>query len=128
MRRGIIAALFTAAVGVSACSIYDDYALASSARFGGYGYAGQAYAGASAPAAFTGDGADRLDPWLTATPEGRRLVSTRFDARRDGRIGAETAEIANGWFRRHADADRDMRLTDAEIRVALAQAGQSAAM
>jgi hypothetical protein len=123
MRRGIIAALFITAVGVTACAYYDDYALAASGRYAPYGYDGAIYAGYHGPTHFTGDGAAVLDPWLAHTAEGRRLVSSRFDASRDGRIGDETARLANAWFRRQADADRDMRLTDKEIRLALARAG-----
>lgn len=123
MRRGIIAVLFTSALGVASCAYYDDYAVAHAGGYGPYAYGGQAYGHYDGPAFFTGSGAPVLDPWLAETPEGRRFVSTRFDARRDGRISAETAHHANIWFRRYADANRDMQLTDEEIRIALVQAG-----
>jgi hypothetical protein len=127
MRRGIIACLFVAAVGVNACAVYDDYAVAhAGAGYGPYGYQGRAYGHYNGPAFFTGSGAAALDPWLAETPEGRQFVSTRFDARRDGRISAETAHHANIWFRRYADVNRDMKLTDQEIRLALTQAGGGA--
>lgn len=127
MRRGIIASLFTMAVGVSACAYYNDHAHASPGGFGLYRYQGGAYAGIEPAAHFTGTGAELLDPWLASTREGRRLVSTRFDARRDGRISAETAHHANLRFGRYADTDRDLQLTDEEIRRALMAAGRSAA-
>lgn len=128
MRRAIIAALFTAAVGVSACAYYDDYAHGYRGHvYGDYRYDGQSYAGWSrAPDAFAGSGAPLLDPWLAQTKEGRALVSRGFDEGRPGQISAETAHRANAWFRRYADQDRDMRLTDQEIRLALVQAGGGA--
>lgn len=120
MRRGIIAALFTTAIGVSACAYFDDVALAATDRYAPYAYDGAAYDHALGPVHFTGAGAALLDPWLSATPEGRRLVSTRFDTRGDRRIDAKAALHANIWFRRHADGNGDRTLTDAEIRAALA--------
>jgi hypothetical protein len=126
MRRDVIAILFTAALGVTACSAYGDYAVANPGGYGPYGYGGRAYGHYDGPAYFTGSGAAALDPWLAETPEGRRFVSARFDARRDGRISAETAHHANIWFRRYADGNRDKQLTDEEIRLALVQAGGSA--
>jgi hypothetical protein len=125
MRRGIIATLFTAALGVTSCAYYDDYAQAAPAGYGPYGYHGRAYGHHQGPASFTGEGAALLDPWLAETPEGRRFVGTRFDARADGRISAEAARHANIWFRRYADTNRDMTLTDEEIRLALTQAGRT---
>jgi hypothetical protein len=124
MRRAIIAALFTAAVGVSACAYYDDYGYGYHGhRYGDYRYDGERFAGWSrAPDAFSGGGAALLDPWLAQTKEGRTVVSLGFDEGRRGHISAETAHRANAWFRRYADQDRDLRLTDQEIRLALVQA------
>jgi hypothetical protein len=62
-----------------------------------------------------GDGARKLDPWLAGTEAGNRLILVRFDRNRNQRIGTGRARQANTWFRRFADYDRDMRLTDAEI-------------
>jgi len=126
MRRGVIAVLFTTALGVSACAYYDEYAMAAPRGYGPYGYQGAAYGPSGGPAYFTGSGAAVLDPWLADTPEGRQFVGTRFDARRDGRISAEAAHQANIWFRRYADVNRDMQLTDEEIRLALVQASGAA--
>jgi hypothetical protein len=128
MRGPIITALFTVAVGVSACAVYDDYAYGRGYhghRYGEYRYDGRAYSGWSrGPDMFTGGGAPLLDPWLVQTEEGRAVVSRSFDEGASGRISPDSAHRANAWFRRHADQDRDMRLTDQEIRIALAEAGR----
>lgn len=68
--------------------------------------------------------ADRLDPWLVHTEEGRRIVRLGFDSDDDGRLREDTTFRANAWFRRYADTDRDMRLTDEEIRLGLVQASR----
>jgi hypothetical protein len=117
--------LFMAAVGVSACAYYNESPYGYHGhRYGDYRYSGQHYAGWSrSPEGFAGSGADLLDPWLAQTREGRTVVGLGFDEGRRGRISAETAHRANAWFRRYADQDRDMRLTDQEIRIALVQAG-----
>lgn len=122
MRRGIIAALFTTALAVSACAYYDEYALASPGGPGPWGYRGVAYVAQDGPAYFTGSGATVLDPWLAGTPAGRALVSARFDARRDRHITEATARYANFWFSRLADSDHDLQLTDGEVKLGLAQA------
>jgi hypothetical protein len=125
MRGAIIAALFTAAVGVSSCAVYDDYAHGRAYaydghRYGDYRYDGRLYSGWSRTSeSFTGGGALLLDPWLAQTRQGHALVSARFDQDHSGRLDADTAHRANAWFRRHADRDRDLRLTDEEIRSAL---------
>lgn len=66
-----------------------------------------------------GRGADRLDPWLSVTTEGKRYVLATWDSDGDGRIGKRAARRANAWFRQYADTDGDRRLTDGEIRMAL---------
>ena len=71
---------------------------------------------------FGGSGGDRLDPWLACTPEGQGIVRRGFDSDQDRRVSARTAERANIWFRRHADTNRDLRLTDPEVRAALVNA------
>ncbi len=68
--------------------------------------------------------ADRLDPWLVHTEEGRRIVRWGFDSDDDGRLREDTTFRANAWFRRYADTNRDMRLTDEEIRLGLVQASR----
>lgn len=117
MRFTSVALLFAAALAVSGCATrHHDY---------GYGNGDDvSYAGAEYDrlgndcGTFTGSGGDRLDPWLACTGEGEDLVRVMFSGR-DGRIDEATADRANIWFRRHADTNRDMRLTDPEIKAAL---------
>ena len=93
-----------------------------------YDYHGHDYAYGSVPpgpAYFQGAGAAVLDPWLAFTAEGRGIVSEGFTTS-DGWISAETAHRANVWFRRYADSNGDMALTDPEIRIALVQASLTA--
>jgi hypothetical protein len=95
----------TAFVLAAACT-YDDFYGGGRAAYAG-GYYGSQGVG--------GTGANDLDPWLRDTPEGQRLVLVRFDHNRNGEIGSDRAGEANRWFRRFADKDRDLKLTDAEI-------------
>jgi hypothetical protein len=71
-----------------------------------------------------GPGARLLDPWLALTSEGRDILALGFNAGGDGYISEEMADRANVWFRRYADHNGDMRLTDEEIRVALVHASK----
>lgn len=103
------------AFALSACAYHSGY---GPDRYGAYGYDGRDYAG------FEGGGDDVLDPWLAETEEGRTIVATGFSVTADGRLDAETANRANIWFRRYADTDDDLRLTDEEIRLALVQASR----
>jgi hypothetical protein len=122
MRKAAIGVLFTAALGISACTTYyDDYGRRGDpGGRGGYDYVGRDYDRPGNDCGFfRGSGGDRLDPWLACTEEGRGIVRRGFDRDGDRRIGAETATRANIWFRRHADTDRDLRLTDPEVRAAL---------
>lgn len=75
-----------------------------------------------------GEGGRALDPWLAETPEGQRFMRLAYPDARNGRISRRTARHANTAFRRYADGDRDMRLTDAEIRIALVTLENSAAI
>ncbi len=132
MRRRTIMGLLTLALGVSACAYYGDYGQGS---YSGVGYGDYRYDGsdydrsrwAGDAEGFGGRGAHILDPWLALTPEGRQVVTLGFDDNDNGRISEETAHRANLWFRRYADTDRDMRLTDEEIRIALVQATRQGA-
>ncbi|MGF1550579.1 MAG: hypothetical protein ACFBQW_08660 [Sphingomonadaceae bacterium] len=111
------AALVVLAAGLAGCtSYYDDYGYdyGHEERYGDYrgdddyrDYAGGIWVG-ERPGA--------LDPWLSETEEGREIVARRFG---EG-LSREERRRANIWFRRYADSDDDLRLTDAEIRVALA--------
>lgn len=101
MRR--LTATLIALLAVSACA-HDRY------RYGhdGYGYQGDDW---SAP----GEDLYRLDPWLEETREGQAIV-----ARSLGRdFHPEAVRDLNIRFRQFADMDRDQRLTDEEIRMAL---------
>lgn len=74
------------------------------------------------PGELIGPGVALLDPWLAQTPEGRAIVTVGFSAAARGYISEEVAHRANIWFRRYADQDRDLRITDGEIRNALVAA------
>ena len=118
MRRASVAALFAAALTITGCETYDDgYARG---RSGDYRYAGADYDRLGNDCReFKGSGARLLDPWLACTGEGQDLVRALFDKGHNGRINRATADRANIWFRRHADVNRDRRLTDPEIKAAL---------
>ena len=108
--------------GLSACAYYDDYGYGyNPARYGDYLYSGSDYGYPGDPGWVGGSGGDLLDPWLALTQEGREIVALGFDGDDDARITEETAWRANSWFRRYADTDDDLRLTDEEIRLALVQ-------
>ena len=140
MRRRTILSLSTL-IGLTACAWgYDQYHTAPPGYYGGqipyYGAPGMVYAGPG-PAyggqqwaqphptrtpfegALTGPGLAQLDEWLKETPEGRAIVTLGFTDAVGGVITAETADRANIWFRRYADTNHDMTLTDPEIRTAL---------
>jgi hypothetical protein len=125
--RGVLAATMLVLAGaVSACATYydDDYGYGRGG-YGGYDYVGRGYDRLGNDCGvFRGRGGHRLDPWLACTREGQDIVRYRFDEDHDRSIGRETADRANIWFRRHADTNRDMRLTDNEIRAALVNAAR----
>jgi hypothetical protein len=92
-----------AAVLLTACA--HDYA--------GGGYPDYAYAGDD----WDGIGnLDLLDPWLEETEEGRIIVERWIGG---GAWARDSARALNIRFRRFADTDGDLRLTDEEIRLAL---------
>jgi len=120
-------------VGLSACAVgYDDY----------YAPPGHAYAAGPGPAyhgrqwaerqpmrapfegELSGPGLAQLDDWLKDTPEGRAIVTLGFTDAAGGVISEATADRANIWFRRYADTNRDMTVTDPEIRTALVSASR----
>ena len=118
MRKPAIVALFAAALIVTGCETYDD-GYGRHGAYGDYDYRGAEYdRGGNDCRSFKGRGGDRLDPWLACTREGKDLVRRMFTRGR-GKIGADQADRANIWFRRHADTDRDMCLTDPEIKAGL---------
>jgi hypothetical protein len=122
--------VLAAVTGLAACATYDTDGYGyghgdgygRGERYGDYRYEGSAWSrrrGGSYD--LRGPGVDLLDPWLIETVEGRQIVRSGWRAARRGRVDRRTAERANIWFRRHADADGDLCLTDAEIRSSLAQ-------
>jgi hypothetical protein len=121
MLTRLILATGAATLLLGACTTYGEpYA----GDFGGYGYEGRDFVDDDDRNYFLGEGAFELDPWLANTEEGRRIVRTGFRDGFDGRLSVETADRVNLWFRRYADSDGDLRLTDPEIRVALVQAAR----
>jgi hypothetical protein len=91
---------------------------------GGYAYHGSAWSGERRPwrGDLHGPGVPLLDPWLKETAEGRAVVTLGFDDAVEGFVSEDVAHRANIWFRRYADEDGDMRVTDPEIRTALVAA------
>ena len=87
-------------------------------------YHGTEYGGPRLPydGELTGPGVALLDPWLLETEEGRAVVTLGFSEAADGIVSEDVAHRANVWFRRYADENCDMEITDAEIRTALVTA------
>ncbi len=122
MRKPAVLGLFVAALGTAACATYYDDGYAGGG-WGAYSYDGRDYARPGNDCGFFGGSGGRMiDPWLACTQEGQGIIARGFDSDRDRRLSARTAERANVWFRRHADTNRDMRLTDGEVRAALVNA------
>lgn len=107
-----------AALGLSACAYSggygSGYAYDDGSYYGDYRYDGRDY-----DTGYAG-GEDMLDPWLGLTPEGRDIVALGFSSDGQG-LSEDKAYRANIWFRRYADSNDDLRLTDEEIRLALVQ-------
>jgi hypothetical protein len=121
MRMAAILTLFTSALGMAACATYYDGGYRGG--WGSHDYVGRDYDRPGNDCGFFGgSGGGKLDPWLACTEEGQGIVRDGFDSDRDRRLSSRTAERANIWFRRHADTNRDMRLTDPEVRAALVNA------
>jgi hypothetical protein len=119
MRMAAILTLFASALGMAACATYYD----GGYRGGSYDYVGSDFdRPGNGCGFFAGPGGGKLDPWLACTPEGQGIVRDGFDSDRDRRLSSATAERANIWFRRHADSNGDMRLTDGEVRMGLVNA------
>jgi len=125
-RRNLLTLLALAAV--SACAWgYDDYYNAPP-RPGPIAYRGQAWARPAMRAPYdgplSGPGLPQLDEWLRNTPEGHVIVTLGFRDAARGVISEATADRANIWFRRYADTNHDLILTDPEIRIALVTASR----
>src|SRR5438874_1986552 len=99
MRRGTMAALLAAALGVTGCETLDEGAGPGPA-YGNYTYQGRDYQrlGNDCPA-FSGPGAQMLDPWLACTREGQDFVRYRYGPDSERLTGA-MADQLNIWFRR----------------------------
>jgi hypothetical protein len=125
MRKHALIAMLAAGVmlTIGACA-YDDYYYRNGQ--GGYAYDGQEWRGERQPyqGELRGPGVEILDPWLLETREGRAIVTLGWNDAGEGVISEEVAHRANIWFRRYADYDRDMRVTDPEIRNALVSASR----
>lgn len=118
MRRAILFfAIISGALSAGACA-YDTYA----ARPPGYDGAEWGETRMPYEGPLTGPGLETLDPWLRETEEGRAIVTMGFMDAAEGFVSEEVAHRVNIWFRRYADHDRDMRITDPEIRTALVYA------
>ncbi len=127
MRRSWLVAV--AAMAATACA-HDPYGYGSYGAFdtGHYDaqYSGGAWSGPRVPYAgsgLEGPGVAVLDPWLLETAEGQTIIRAGFRGAQTGFIDEDTAHRINIWFRRYADSNRDLQLTDPEIRLALVQAG-----
>ena len=122
-KRAITLLTALGAMAAGGCATTDDQIAYNG---GDYGGPRQPYAGE-----LQGPGVALLDPWLLETPEGRAVVTLGFSEAANGMVSEDVAHRANIWFRRYADENRDMRVTDPEIRTALVTAtgqylGQSA--
>ena len=124
MRRAILATLTAgAALGLAACAHDDFHDAPGYAAYGPYAYAGRAWAERRPHQGdLRGSGVAMLDPWLRETAEGRAIVTLGFHAAAEGFVSEAIADRANIWFRHYADSNRDMRITDPEIRTALVAA------
>lgn len=124
-RRILVLAVAAAALGAGGCA-YDAY---GPGPYGDYAYGGSEWGGPRRgfEGPLRGPGLTVLDPWLAETREGHEIVRTGFRDAGHGFLDEETAHRINIWFRFYADTDRDRRLTDEEIRIALVQASRGGA-
>ena len=113
MRIMVLLTIGAAALGASGCAHEMERA-----------YSGAAWTGERPDVdELEGPGVAILDPWLAETREGRAIVTLGFRDAAYGQVTEDVAHRANIWFRRYADSNCDMRITDEEIRVALVAAG-----
>jgi hypothetical protein len=122
--QAILAAAAIGSLGLGGCATWDEHGY--SRAYDDYRYEGRQWGGMRERHAgpLQGPGLAVLDPWLRETREGRDIVTLGFSDASEGLVSVEVAHRANIWFRRYADTDRDMCLTDPEIRVALVQAAR----
>jgi len=116
MRQRAFLFLATSLAALAAC--------AHGGHHGRYAYGGSEWSGTRQ--AYEGDlhgpGLAVLDPWLKETREGRAVVTLGFRDAGRGFVSEDVAHRANIWFRRYADQDCDLQVTDPEIRTALVAA------
>lgn len=104
--------ILLATLGLTACA------------YGGHAYEGREWSGPRRAygGELSGPGLAILDDWLKETREGNVVVTMGFAEARRGFVSEDVAHRVNLWFRRYADHDRDLILTDPEIRTALVHA------
>ena len=78
--------------------------------------------GSPMTASFTDRASTCSIPGCSTRPEGRAVVTLGFSEAANGLVSEDVAHRANIWFRRYADENCDMRVTDPEIRTALVTA------
>ena len=117
-QRAFLSLMGLAALAAGGCA-YDRH-------HGRYAYGGSEWAGPRQvyQGELHGPGVAMLDPWLRETREGRAVVTLGFRDAARGFVSEDLAHRANIWFRRYADQDCDLRITDPEIRVALVAASR----
>ena len=106
MRRAAVTLLCLLAA--SACA-HDPYRYGHGGYDDDYGYQGDTWSGHDMDELF------QLDPWLEDTREGNVIVSRTLGQA----YHPEAIRDLNIRFRHFADTNRDLRLTDYEIRLAL---------
>jgi hypothetical protein len=122
--QAILAAAAIGTLGLAGCATWNEQGYGPA--FGDYRYEGSQWGGTRERyvGPLQGPGLAVLDPWLRETREGRDIVTLGFSEASEGLVSIDLAHRANIWFRRYADTDRDMCLTDPEIRIALVQAAR----
>ncbi len=116
MRTLLLVTLGAAALATGGCATVDmERAYEGAAWSGGRG---------DLDDELNGPGMEILDRWLAETREGRTIVRLGFRDAAEGQVSEDVAHRANIWFRRYADSNCDMRITDEEIRVALVAAAR----
>jgi len=109
---------------ITLLTVLGGFVLSGCATTGRHGYSGHEWNEPRQPygGELTGPGVALLDPWLLDTAEGRAVVTLGFSEAANGFVSEDVANRANIWFRRYADENCDMQITDPEIRTALVTA------
>ena len=129
MRKQVLTSLAgLAAFGLTGCEPYEYGTPGYGVATGPVVYQGTQWAGPPRQpwqGDLQGPGLDILDPWLRETAEGRAVVTLGFNTAAEGVVSEDVAHRANIWFRRYADHNCDMQVTDPEIRTALVSAARA---